>query len=263
MKMENDNKQNQAKYKFGGAIPLLRKFQQDPFWTERRKFSRAEAWIDLLFMARYGTETEEIWNRDELIPIQYAQILTSVVTLARKWKRSRAWVKNFINVLEKKQSISIITMDNRRTILQIVNMGKIKELLQNNEQQTLHQTRQQKSSRKTYKNKDNKNNKVNIISKDITKSGYGNPDINEIIFYFKTTLGLPIIDGSLQKNRNYANLLIKKFGGVNKVKILIDSTKASQFWSTKITSLVDLYYKAVNIISSGRKLKFRPTEIQV
>ncbi len=163
--MEDQNKQNQTKYRFGGAIPLLRKFQQDPFWTERRKFSRAEAWIDLLFMARYGTETEEIWNRDELIPIRYAQILTSVVTLARKWKRSRAWVKNFINVLEKKQSISIITMDNRRTILEIVNMDKIKELLQNNEQQTLHQTEQHKSSRKTYKDKDNKVNKEIIKRK--------------------------------------------------------------------------------------------------
>jgi len=161
--MENENRQSQTKYRFGGAIPLLRKFQQDPFWTERRKFSRAEAWIDLLFMARYGTETEEIWNRDELIPIRYAQILTSIVTLAGKWKRSRAWVKNFLNVLEKKQSISIITMNNRRTILEIVNMGKIRELLQNNEQQTLHQTKQHKSSKKTYKDKDNIINKEIII----------------------------------------------------------------------------------------------------
>ena len=71
--------QNQAKHRFGGAIPLLRKYQQHPFWTERRKYSRAEAWIDLLFMARYGAETEEKWDRGELIQIEYAQILTSMI----------------------------------------------------------------------------------------------------------------------------------------------------------------------------------------
>ena len=159
------NKQNQIGHKFGGAIPLLRKFWEHPFWKESRKYSRAEAWIDLLFMARYGTETEEIWNRDELIPIQYAQILTSVVTLARRWKRSRGWVKNFINILEKKQSILVITMNNRRTILQVVNMSNVKDLLQKNEQQILHQTIHQNNSKKTYKNKDNTVNKEIIKEK--------------------------------------------------------------------------------------------------
>jgi len=84
-----------------------------------------------------------------------------------------------------------------------------------------------------------------------------------LISYFKITLGLPIIDGSIQKNRMYANLCIKKFGSKDKVKILIDSTKVHKFWSTRITSFMDLYNKGVNIISSGRDSTFRPTEIQV
>lgn len=157
-----ENNQNQTKHRFGGAIPLLRKFQQHSFWTEKRKYSRAEAWIDLLFMARYGSETEEMWDRGEFIQIQYSQILTSMITLANRWKRNRQWVKNFINVLAKNGSISIITMNNRRTILQIVNMGTIKEMLQGNKQQSSQQQIHQTDNRPTYKNKDNKiENKVN------------------------------------------------------------------------------------------------------
>jgi len=93
------------------------------------------------------------------------------------------------------------------------------------------------------------------MSKDITKRQFGNTDINEIISYFKETLGFPMLDGSIQQNRNYAFLCIKKFGGLDKVKTLIDSTKTNHFWATKITSFMKLYYNGVNIISSNRNQK--------
>lgn len=154
--------------RFGGAIPLLRKFQEHPFWNERRKYSRAEAWIDLLFLARYGGETVDVIDRDELIPVGYSQILTSVITLSKKWRRSRTWVKSLLRVLRIKGSILVITSNNRRTILQIVNMGQVKSLLQNSGQQpvqhTAQQDIQQKDIRKTYNNKDNFNNEeITII----------------------------------------------------------------------------------------------------
>lgn len=171
-----ENNPNQIKHKFHGAIPLLRKFQKHPYWTERRKYSHAEAWIDLLFMARYGSETEEIYDRGEFIQVQYSQILTSMVTLANRWKRNRHWVRNFINTLVKDGSIFIITMNKRRTILQIVNMGKIKDILQGNEQQYLQQELQQTDNRRTHKNKDNKENKE--IIKEVTP-------INDLFILFK------------------------------------------------------------------------------
>jgi phage replication O-like protein O len=98
---------------------------------------------------------------------------------------------------------------------------------------------------------------------DFSKKTFGNPDVNEIVSYFKETMGLPLIDYSDQKNRKYAYLLLKKFKTVEKIKLLIDTTKKDPFWSTKVASLVMLYYKAVTIISSGRDMRFKPTEIQV
>lgn len=82
---------------------------------------------------------------------------------------------------------------------------------------------------------------------------YGNKDINFLISYLKEKLSLPLLDGTVQQNRRYAHSLIRKFGGVEKVKLLIDATAQDDFWATKITSFQQLFYKAVQIISKTRK----------
>ena len=94
-----------------------------------------------------------------------------------------------------------------------------------------------------------------IISKDITKSSFGNQDINFLIRHLKEKLQLPILDETEKVNRRYCWLAMKKFGGVDKIKLLIEATAQNQFWSTKITSFKSLYYKGVNIISSNRDFK--------
>lgn len=82
---------------------------------------------------------------------------------------------------------------------------------------------------------------------------YGNKDINFLISYLKEKLVLPLLDGTVKQNRQYAHLILNKFGGVDKVKLLIDATVQDDFWSTKITSFKQLYYNGVQIISKTRK----------
>lgn len=72
---------------------------------------------------------------------------------------------------------------------------------------------------------------------------------------------LPLLDETVQVNRNYANLAIKKFGGREKVQVLIDVASTHDFWSTRVTSFKTLYYKGVSIISSNRHTKFGVTKI--
>lgn len=92
-----------------------------------------------------------------------------------------------------------------------------------------------------------------IISKDITKKKtFGNKDVNFLIEYLKEKLQLPMLDGSRKQNGKFCWLALKKFGGVDKVKMLIDVTAQDKFWSTKITSFQQLYYKGVQIISNLR-----------
>jgi len=107
--------------------------------------------------------------------------------------------------------------------------------------------------------KDTHNKDTHIIPKGITRQKprgeYGNPEINSLIKFFKERFGLPLLDGSEQQNRRYCHLAIVKFGGADKVRLLIETAANSDFWSTKISSFMDLYYKGVRIINETRSNK--------
>ena len=148
----------ETKVSHEGFIPLFRRFLNNELWIEKRKFSKAEAWIDLLFMARYGEEPEEIIDRGELIKIDYGEILTSVKSLAEKWGRSETWVRALLEHLESKSSIKKHTKKNRRTIIGVVKLGHFQELVKKRSTERLTEEAQKKH-RKSHKNKDNKDNK--------------------------------------------------------------------------------------------------------
>jgi len=191
-----------------GFVPLMRRFRFHPFWTEPRRFSRAEAWIDLLFRAHYSEKPETIVDRGEEITLNEGDVLTSMLTLSKDWRRSRTFVKNFIKTLEKNGEILINRMDNRRLIIHIVKFAYFKRLIQQNGQQTLQQSGQQKSNRKTHKNKDNKENKENIkylgnIPKDLKnlkpKIGTGiTKDWQELAFRYANYLNIKLSDPDLK-----------------------------------------------------------------
>lgn len=248
MKMENNTPQIDN----FGWISIHRKIINNPIFDNPKAF---KIWVWCLIKAN-KYKKEVLLGRKKIL-LKSGQFIFGSITACEQLKMSKSTLHFWMRYLATQLYIERQTT-NRYSIITILNYI---------EYQTIeYQVKRQRNANETLNETNNKIdtiNKINIISEDITKSGYGNPDINEIISYFKVTLGLPIIDGSIQKNRNYANLLIKKFGGVDRVKVLIDSTKANQFWSTKITSLIDLYYKGVNIISSGRNLKFQSTEIRV
>ena len=91
-----------------------------------------------------------------------------------------------------------------------------------------------------------------IKTTDKSVQSFGNSEISGLIAYMKERLGLPQLDESEKTNRQYANLALKKYGDFGKVKLLIDATAHNPFWSTKITSFKSLYYKGIQIVSSGR-----------
>lgn len=233
--MEEKIKDNNRNHE--GFIPLMRRFKDNPLWLEKRKFSRAEAWIDLLFKAHYKNEPEEVIDRGEKIVLSEGDVLTSILTLSKDWKWSRTRVKNFISFLNQNGFLKIIRLDNRRLIINIVKFGYFKNIIQQTGQQTGHQTGQQKYNRKTYNNKYNKDNKINILSKDNiddTRQGnetlpdereYGNHYVNLVIHYYKKYKGEQPIDKKpryhsyniarkilnwIEKNKEYADFLYER-----------------------------------------------------
>jgi len=84
-------------------------------------------------------------------------------------------------------------------------------------------------------------------------NGFGHPDVNNLISFLKEKLELPMLDGSDKQNRKYCWIVMKKFGGADKVRLLIEAAARDKFWATKITSFQQLYYKGVQIISNTRE----------
>lgn len=87
-----------------GYIKLHRQLQECWLWTEDR-FSRGQAWIDLLLMANH--KDKKFPMNDEIKIIQRGQFVTSKRKLADKWKWNRRTVDVFLNLLVKDEMITM------------------------------------------------------------------------------------------------------------------------------------------------------------
>lgn len=100
-----------------GWIKLHRQLQECPMWYAER-FSKGQAWVDLLLLANH--RDKKILFNGEIITIQRGQYLTSMVKLAEKWGWSRPTVVKFLNLLEKDMMITR-SSDNTKTLITIEN----------------------------------------------------------------------------------------------------------------------------------------------
>lgn len=183
---------------------------------------------------------------------------TGKMSLGRKWASSyfsmnESTFYKAIKRLEKKYKVvSLVTakVTIKYTEVSVLNWAKYQQ--KTDEVTTSVTIREQSSNNQVTHIQEVENKEVRTIPKGIA---YGNEDVNIVIAYMKERLQLPTLDESERVNRMYAQNTIKKFGGADKVKLLIDATAQHEFWATRITSFKQLYYKAVQIISSGRDVK--------
>ncbi len=96
-----------------GHIKLHRQIMDSEFYKEPRKFSKYEAWIDLLLRA----------NHKEEDGIQAGSFLTSYSELAKSWGWSKSTTWNFLKYLSQQDMIIFDLNENgtgRRTVVTIV-----------------------------------------------------------------------------------------------------------------------------------------------
>lgn len=116
-----------------GWIKLHRQLQECPMWYAER-FSKGQAWVDLLLLANH--RDKKILFNGEMIFIERGQYLTSMVKLAEKWKWSRPTVVKFLNLLEKDKMITR-SSDNTKTLITIENYGIYQDFSEEDLQPTL------------------------------------------------------------------------------------------------------------------------------
>lgn len=100
-----------------GWISLHRSIQDCPIWYGER-FSKGQAWVDLLLLANH--KDKKILFNGEMVTVKRGQYMTSTVKLSEKWGWSRPTVVKFLKLLESDKMITRDS-DNTRTLITIEN----------------------------------------------------------------------------------------------------------------------------------------------
>ena len=153
-----------------GYIPISRAIFEHQLWREDREFSRFEAWLDLIQMARFEDAMQYVGNRRILV--KRGQILASFRFLSERWGWSTKKVGGFLNLLIADMMMSKETdKETGQTIVTVCNYDKYNPKAESQETPEETGVKHQGNTKETNINKDNNLNKV--IPPVIPQSGDG------------------------------------------------------------------------------------------
>ncbi|MCD8797407.1 DnaD domain protein [Mammaliicoccus sciuri] len=156
-----------------GWISLHRSIENHWTFKENRKFSKFEAWIDILLMVNHKDKKIVLGN--ELVFVKRGQKITSIRKLCERWSWSNNKVKNFLKLLEE-DGMLIAKSDAKKTLLTVVNydiyqhedLEKRRKSDANASQ--VHQVSDANASQTHTNNNDNKENNENNDNKENKKT---------------------------------------------------------------------------------------------
>lgn len=142
-----------------GWVKLYRQIIESELYFSE-KFSRCQAWIDLILLANHKPTT--IFLRGAEVKLNRGDLGYSIVTLSVRWKWNERTVDRFLKWLESRQMIQC-KKSNVTTVISILNY----ERYQGNKEQTTEQKSEQIQSRmQTDKNDNNEKNEENEKKKE-------------------------------------------------------------------------------------------------
>lgn len=161
-----------------GFIPISRKFFEHPFWNQRREFSKAEAWMDLIQSARWQDGDGQVMVKEQIVTFSRGQLIASTRYLKQRWNwKSNSKVETFLKLLEKQDMIRTdVEQKIRRITLckyDTYNGGKDADRTQ-----VEHKTGRSKDGDRTNIKKDNK-----VITK--KERNIVPPELDWVVAYFK------------------------------------------------------------------------------
>lgn len=144
-----------------GWIKLHRQIQNNELWLSE-KFTRAQAWVDLLLLANH--KDGMFFLRGNEVKVKKGQVARAERTLAKRWRWSRDKVRRFLEWLKTRQQIRQ-QQSNVINILEIINY----ERYQQNDTTDKTTKKPQKDHRQdTYNNvKNEKNEKKKELAKKV------------------------------------------------------------------------------------------------
>lgn len=103
-----------------GYISLYRSLFNSPLWT-CEKFTRGQAWVDLLLLANY--KDGYFYKREVKVNYKRGHVTKGILALSERWKWSRNKTQKFINDLEKEQQVKQ-HKSHVITIIEVVNYNQ-------------------------------------------------------------------------------------------------------------------------------------------
>lgn len=88
-----------------GFIKLSRSFFNHHLWREERTYSLAEAWLDLIQMARFDVAPQSMVIKMKTITIHRGELRASQRYLAQRWNWSVGKVNRFLKMLEDERGL--------------------------------------------------------------------------------------------------------------------------------------------------------------
>lgn len=88
-----------------GWIKLNRSIQSHWIYNERRKFSKLEAWIDMIMTANYADN--KVIIKGKLYEVKRGESINSMDTWASRWSWDKSAVRRFLTLLQNDNMISI------------------------------------------------------------------------------------------------------------------------------------------------------------
>lgn len=138
-----------------GWISLHRKIQDHWLYTEKRKFSKFEAWVDLLLIVNHEDSTFLLGK--ELIHVKRGQRVISIRQLCERWSWSNTKVQNFLKLLEEDGMISVKS-DTKKTVITIENYDFYQSEQHTKTTQERHESDAEATQKHTNNNDNNENN---------------------------------------------------------------------------------------------------------
>lgn len=150
-----------------GWISLHRQFQDHWLWTEPRKYSKGEAWLDILMSAAHK-EHKAVIN-DNLITCERGEWIASIRFLQKRWQWSNSKIVKFLLVLEKDDMLTL----EKKTGVTVLKVSKynsyqdpdeIKKTAKRQERDGKATPRRQQSDKDNNGNNENNDNNLTLVS---------------------------------------------------------------------------------------------------
>lgn len=207
-----------------GYFKVHRKLLENKLWLVE-KFTKGQAWLDLIGLARYSPGYMKIKN-GELINLSRGECGYSVLGLSKRWKWSRPKVERFLSLLESEKMIQQKIASNH-TIIKILNYDFYQNVT-TDVQQTLQQT----CTKEERKERD-KEKKENSLFEDLknppTQNNISSKEITDLFnLYNSIAVRLPKAQKLSKQRINKIKARLKDLS-INEWKNVFKKAEASDF----------------------------------